>query len=105
MDFYFFAIYERSGVLAFSEKKLDQALSKSWYCQNAWILKAPGPATAPLYKFSFCGKYGTCCFHICILIFTGEGGPAGYWGDSVSGVTAAAAHHPHMANHKDWAWF
>jgi len=35
----------------------------------------------------------------------GEGGPAGYWGDSVSGVTAAAAHHPHMANHKDWAWF
>jgi len=29
----------------------------------------------------------------------GEGG-AGYWGDS-----AAAAHHPHMANHKDWAWF
>lgn len=32
----------------------------------------------------------------------GEGGPAGYWGDSV-----AAAHHPatHMANHKDWAWF
>ena len=31
--------------------------------------------------------------------FQGEGG-AGYWGDS-----AAAAHHPHMANHKDWAWF
>ena len=56
MDFYLFAIYDRSGVLAFSEKKLDQALSKSWYCQNAWILKAPGPATAPLYKFFFCGK-------------------------------------------------
>jgi len=32
----------------------------------------------------------------------GEGGPAGYWGDSVGGVSA---HHPHMANHKDWAWF
>ena len=54
---------------------------------------------------NFLGEYGASCFHICNIVFTGEGGPAGYWGDSVSGVTAAAAHHPHMANHKDWAWF